>query len=133
MKYLILPAIAVSLALFSCGDSNETAQGDKAKETKNEQVTFDDIKLEDLKEPCECVDAIETVLDRLISTSGKLKQSEPDSAKKENAKKIFIQGQDKISEIGNRCQGDLGIPSSEIQNCDAYQQMVEKLQRVKQL
>lgn len=133
MKYLILPTLAISLGLYSCGGSNEKSEEKEEKETKNGQVTFDDIKLDDLNEACECVDAIETVLDRLIQTSNKLKEMQGDEADKEKAKDTFLKGQDKISEIGKRCQGELGIETAEIQKCEAYQEMTQKLQRVKQL
>ncbi len=133
MKYLLLSAIAISLSLFSCGDSNETTEEKEEKETKNGQVTFDDIKLDDLNEACECVDAIETVLDRLILTSENLRELQGDEADKERAKNTFLKGQDKISEISKRCQGELGIETAEIQKCEAYQEMTQKLQRVKQL
>jgi hypothetical protein len=133
MKYLILPAIAISLSLYSCGGSDEATEEKEEKETKNGQVTFDDIKLDDLNEACECVDAIETVLDRLILTSENLREMQSDEADKEKAKNTFLKGQDKISEIGKKCQGELGIKTEAIQNCDAYQSMTQKLQRVKQL
>lgn len=101
-------------ALTSCG-------GGGAK-------SIDDLKVEDLKTACDCVDAMVVVLDDvLVTIDGKTEeQIEADEAalaKVEKAEKLF-------GDIENQCRKNLDVKKEDLEACPNFKDFETKMEKV---
>lgn len=106
MKKLLLSlTLGAGLMLASCGEEKEAA----------------DIKTDDLETACDCVDALNTIADRMIE----LLDKEDDKDAEAEYEKL----EEKMKEVGKHCTTE--FKKEDAQECDGYDDIAEKMKKVR--
>ena len=106
MKKLLLSlTLGTTLLLASCGGETEAA----------------DIKTDDLKSACDCVDAMNTIADRMLE----LLDEEESKEVEEEYEKL----EEKMNEVGKHCTTE--FKKEDAEECDGYEEIGEKMRKVR--
>lgn len=90
--------------------------------------SIDDLKIEDIKTACDCVDAMVVVMDDVLTTiEGKTEeQIEADEtalAKVEKAEKVF-------GDIENQCRNNLNLNKTDLEVCPNFNDFESKMSKI---
>ncbi|MCB9189847.1 MAG: hypothetical protein H6599_11280 [Flavobacteriales bacterium] len=113
-KVLLSLGVVATLAMTSCGGGSA-----------------EDIKVEDLKDACGCVDAMNVVADDVLATVDKF-DSEEELEKDEEAVKKIDALEEKFEEIEDHCKDKLEVKKSDIEACDGFKTFVEKMEKIEE-
>lgn len=88
----------------------------------------EDIKVEDLKDACECVEATGIVADDIISFMDE-KGGNPDEMEESDVKTAKDKF-GKIEEIMNHCRTKLEVSRSDMKECSNYEEVDKKMDKL---
>lgn len=115
MKKIVLSlSVIAALAVTSCGGGSA-----------------EDIKVEDLKDACGCVDAMNVVADEVITVIDKF-DSEEELEKDEEAMKKIDALEDKFEEIEDYCEDELKLKKSDAEECESFKSFIEKMEKIEE-
>ena len=115
MKNLTFSLFAgITLALASCGGPS-----------------IEDVNVAELKDACECSDAVETVSDIVVHELGKYDNDMKKLEENAESKTLVKSGKEKIDDIISTCQKDLNVSKADIEKCSSYKDADENMKMIK--
>ncbi len=106
MKKLLLSlTLGAGLVLASCGGDTDAA----------------DIKAEDLETACDCVDAMNTIVDRMIELLDEDESEEVDAE--------YEKLEEKMNEVTKHCTKE--FKKEDAEGCDGYDDISEKMRQIR--
>lgn len=116
MKNLTFSLFAgITLALASCSGPS-----------------IEDVNVADLKDACECSDAIKTVSDIIIDELGKYDNDMEKLDKNAESKKLVDSGKEKIDAIISTCRKDLDVKKVDIEKCSSFKDADKNMNIIKE-